>query len=85
MDLFIDFLNWLLDGLAEGLTWIVKILPKSPFSDWGTAAPTEIELGYITWLIPFPTMILHFAGLVAVIGIYYLYRVAARWLKVVRG
>lgn len=85
MDIFIDFVNWLLENIGDGLTWVIGILPKSPFSGWKTDAPEGINLGYITWFIPFPTMILHFAALVTVIGIYYLYRVVARWLKVVRA
>lgn len=85
MDVFIDFLNWILEGIAEGLLWIIDLLPQSPFADWQTDPPPEINLGYITWFIPFPTMLVHFAGFLVALGVYYLYRVAARWLKVARS
>jgi hypothetical protein len=85
LDVFIEFANWLLDGLSEGLTWVISLLPSSPFSNWDTAPPDEIELGYITWFIPFPTMLIHFAGFLVSLSVYYLYRVIARWLKVARS
>jgi hypothetical protein len=85
MDLYIEFANWLLDGLNEGLTWITGLLPLSPFAKWRTNPPSEINLGFITWFIPFPTMIVHFGGFLVAIGFWYLYRVIARWLKVARS
>jgi hypothetical protein len=85
MDLYIDFLNWVLDGLSEGLTWVMNLLPLSPFSSWRTDPPSEINLGYITWFIPFPTMLVHFSGFLVVLGVYYLYRIIGRWLKLVRA
>jgi hypothetical protein len=85
MDVFVDFFNWVLGGLGEGLSWILGLLPRSPFADWQQDPPEEINLGYITWFIPFPTMILHFGTYLVTIGIYYLYRIIARWLKLVRS
>jgi hypothetical protein len=85
MDVFIDFLDWVLSGLTQGIIWLLDLLPVSPFASWRTDPPPEVNLGYITWFIPFPTMLVHFAGFLVVVGVYYLYRVLGRWLKVVRN
>ena len=85
MDVFTEFLNWLIGGAADCISWVVGLLPQSPTADWVHNKPELVTLGYITWFIPFPTMILHFAAILTAIGAYYIYRVIARWLKVVRG
>jgi hypothetical protein len=85
MDIFIGFINWLLGGVAESITWLVSLLPASPTSNWTNNKPANVTISHITWAIPFPTMILHFFGLLTAIGIYYVYRVIGRWLKVVRA
>lgn len=86
MDIFIDFFNWIIKGLADSIGWVIDILPDSPTSSFSdNSKPSNVNLGYIVWFIPFPTMLLHFSIILSVIGVYYVYRVIARWLKVVRG
>lgn len=77
--------QWLIDGLAVVLGWIISILPDSPISEFNAETPDNVVLGYITYFIPFPTMLLHFTAILSCIAIYYVYRVIARWLKLVRG
>lgn len=85
MDIFVDFFNWIIEGLAETIGWVIDLLPNSPISSFSNDKPENVTLGYITWIIPFPTMILHFAVILSCVAIYYFYRVIARWLKIVRG
>lgn len=85
MDIYISFFNWILDGLSSGINWVVALLPHSPVQAWSNSVPSNVTLGYITWFIPFPTMLLHFAILLTAIGLYYVYRVVGRWLKMVRS
>jgi hypothetical protein len=85
MDIFIDFVQWFIDGFAESIDWLLGYLPKSPTSSFVNATPSNLNLGYVTWFLPYPTMILHFTAILAAISIYYVYRVIGRWLKVVRS
>jgi len=62
----------------------VSLLPDSPFAV-PSKPPSSIDLGYVTWLIPFPTMIAHFLLLLAAIVTWYSYRVLARWIKAARS
>lgn len=85
MDIFIDFFNFLIEGIADMVGWVIDILPDSPISEWTNETPDNVILGHITWIIPFPTMILHFSVMLTCIATYYLYRNVARWLKLVRS
>lgn len=77
--------DWIITGLSVVLGWVISILPDSPISEFNQATPSNVVLGHITWFIPFPTMLLHFTVILSCIAIYYIYRVIARWLKLVRG
>lgn len=83
MSIFVNCVNWLISKFAFGLHLVLQLLPKSPKFD--NAIPNNVHLENIVWVIPFPTMLLHFMAILGCIGIYYVVRVLARWLKVVRS
>lgn len=85
MDLFADFFNYIIKAVAEAIGWVIDFLPDSPVQQWTNDKPANVVLGHITWFIPFPTMLLHFTVFLSALGIYYAYRIVARWLKVVRS
>jgi len=85
MDVFIDVLNWFFEQLGDILEFIFGILPDSPFLEMETEKPEGVELGYITWFIPFPTMLIHTGLFLVAVGLYYGFRILARWLKLVRS
>lgn len=80
---FISLINYLIAGIGAVLKWVIDLFPDSPFSS-PSAAPGSINLGYVTWVLDFPTWILHLAAMLTAIGVYYLIRVLARWVKVAR-
>jgi len=81
---FIRLLNYCIAGVGSALSWCLALLPESPFGN-PASKPSSIDLGYVTWLIPFPTMLSHLAVLIGAITVWYSIRVAARWLKVAKG
>lgn len=83
-DFIITILNYLITGIGIVLGWIVSIFPNSPFQK-PTETPELINLGWITWLLPFPTMIKHTLLLATAVLTYYGIRVLARWIKLVRS
>lgn len=85
MDVFADFFNYVIAAVAEAIGWVIDFLPDSPVQEWTNNKPENVVLGHITWFIPFPTMLLHFTVFLSALGIYYAYRIVARWLKVVRS
>lgn len=83
-DLLTDFINFLILGVGTTLDLILSLFPSTPFSR-PVAPPSSVNLGWITWLVPFPTMMLHATLLGSTILIYYSIRVLARWVKMVRS
>lgn len=81
---FIDLLNLIIAGLGAVLVGLLELFPDTPFSR-PSAPPGGIKLGYVTWLIDFPTMLSHLAAFLVAVISYYAIRVIARWLKIVRG
>lgn len=81
---WIRLVNYCIAGIGSSLSWCLALLPESPFGS-PAAKPDSLDLGYITWIIPFPTMLGHMAALIGAILIWYSIRIAARWLKVARG
>lgn len=85
MDILIEFFNLVIEGIAVVISWVLNLFPDSPTQEWVNAKPDGINLGWLTWFIPFPTMLLHLVVLLTAIGIYYIYRLIGRWIKVVRS
>lgn len=81
---FTSAVNWLIEGVGAALLMIINLFPDSPFSA-PLAPPSSLNLGYVTWLLDFPTWLSHLSVLLTAIITYYSIRVLARWLKVVAG
>lgn len=81
---FIDLINLIIEGLGVVLSGLIMLFPDTPFGS-PASPPSSLKLGYITWLIDFPTMLSHLAGFLVAVISYYAVRVIARWLKMVRG
>lgn len=77
-----DFVNILIDLLVTIVNAILWIFPDSPFAS-PTTAPDTVNLGYITWVLDFPTWVLHLTLLCTAIILYYGLRILARWIKLV--
>lgn len=76
MDIFTRIWNSLVVG-------ITKVLPTSPFTDFIESFASLPFLGYLNWFFPVgPCLIILSAWLVAY-GLYLLYSIAMRWLKVI--
>ncbi|WP_138756555.1 hypothetical protein [Paenibacillus sinopodophylli] len=79
----VSFINTVIRSVGAALVWVIALFPTSPFGS-PSSPPSSVNLGWITWLIDFPTMIVHLVSLLGIIILYYIVRIAARWLKVVK-
>lgn len=69
--------------LGKFLNLVTSLFPHSPFRDFIESFEGLPFLGYLNWFIPVGKMIeIGTAWLVAV-GLYYLYSVIARWIKLI--
>ena len=82
MSVFIDILRWLGDQIVYMLSFIVELLPDSPFQllDY---TPIAGILPYINYFIPLDFMMSVLAAWSSCIIIYYGYSVVLRWLKAI--
>lgn len=71
-----DILLALMDGLK-------KVLPLSPFSEWIAKIGELPYLGWLNWLFPVGTCLTIMAGWLTAVGLFYLYSIVMRWLKVI--
>ncbi len=81
INLLIDLINFLIQGLGLLISTLINLLPDSPFT---ILSNLEVSfLNYLNWIIPVGT----FIGIIEVwliaIATYYLISVALRFAKVI--
>lgn len=83
MDIFIDFVNFLISALGDLGNSIIALLPTSPLK-WTVSADSQI-LSWINWLIPIGEMIVIAESWLLCIALWYVVRVGLNWIKVTGG
>ena len=82
MDIFGSIFGWLQDQLNNVLSWVVWLLPDSPFKLLNMT-PIHDYLGYINYFVPLDFMVNLLTAWGTCIGIYYCYQIVLRWAKAV--
>lgn len=80
-----EIFNFVIETIGGLIQIVLQIFPDSPFKEMTPDTPDNVVLSYITWFIPFPTMAMHFAYFLTALALYYVVRIAARWLKLIRS
>lgn len=80
VDMLITGLNYIISALGTVLSFILGVLPGSPF---GFLMSIDFSgyTGLLTWLIPIGAIIATFEAWLAAILIYYGYQIVMRWVK----
>lgn len=63
---------------------LVSVLPTSPFQEYISDFVPPSWLGYLNWFLPVGTFLSILSAWLVAIGLYYLYSVIARWIKVIQ-
>ena len=79
----IAMINKVIAAAGAAITGIFIFLPQSPFL-WVESIDSEV-LEAINWLFPITAMISHLQLYVTAVAIYYVLRIALRWLKAAGG
>lgn len=82
MDVFRQIFDWLGDALNQVLSWVLFMLPDSPFKLL-SKTPIAQYLPYINWFVPVDFILSTLVAWVSVIGIYYGYKVILAWIKAI--
>lgn len=70
----------LLDGFLDAL---LSLFPTSPFASFIEELAQLPFLGYLNWFVPVGGMLAVGTAWLTAIGLYYLYSVIARWVKLI--
>lgn len=68
------------NGLAENL---LELLPLSPFQPYIELFRELPYLGWLNWFFPVGDCLIIMAAWLAAVGLFYLYSVVMRWIKVI--
>ena len=76
-------IEWFKELLSQFGTWLLSVLPSSPFRDWLTVFRSEFSpfLGYLNYFVPIRDFVTILGGFLAVVVVYYLYSIIMRWVK----
>lgn len=78
----IGLLNYIIEIFASLLNIIFSLLPNSPFHI--TIPPIVSNLlGYLNYLVPVKEILSILTVWGSCVGIYYMYQIVLRWIKVV--
>lgn len=82
-DIFNKGKELLTDFLNEIQSFIMALLPDSPFKNF--TVPPEIQeiLSYINWVVPFYMIGNTLLAWVGCIAVYYAYQTILRWVKTI--
>lgn len=82
MDVFKQIFDWLGNALNQVLSWVLFMLPDSPFKLLSNS-PISQYLPYINYFIDVATIFDILVAWITCIGIYYGYQVILRWIKAI--
>lgn len=83
-DFIINIINFIISIFGKTLTFVLSVLPSSPFSSLNSFSSSISEyLGSLGWLIPFSSIILLLQTWTSAILIYYVYQIVMRYIKVI--
>lgn len=81
MSFIANLINSIIGLFGSAATALLLLLPDSPFN-WNLAGASNLTK-WIFWLIPIPGMLTLMSSYVTAVSLYYVGRVALRWIKVV--
>ena len=76
-------LQWFQELLQEFGSWLLAVLPTSPFRGWLGQFKSHFNpyLGYLNYFVPISDFVAIIGAFLAVVVVYYLYSIIMRWVK----
>ena len=69
-------------NLMNALTWIIELLPDSPFQTVSNADVSEF-MGALNWIIPLDKIVAELEVWLSAVIIFYAYQIILRWIKAI--
>lgn len=78
--MILDWMSNLFSNIGEALT---KVLPTSPFTQFIDSVQLPEWLGFLNWFFPVSAFLGVMAIWLTAVGLFYLYSVLMRWVKMI--
>lgn len=78
-----DLINWMINLISEFGSVLIQLLPRSPFADWIDSFQVEQFVGILNWFVPVGQMVSVFSLWLVAVGLFYLYSILMRWIKMI--
>ena len=82
-NILVKFVNFLISAVGNALSFILSVLPKSPFHFISNSS-VKNWLGYLNWIVPVPYIVTFLETWLVAIALFYAYSVFARWVKMIQ-
>jgi hypothetical protein len=85
LELFVDIVNYLIEGFVDIANFLFQWLPDSPFKASIESIPGTFGqfMGYVNYFLPISEMAAFLTVWLAGIGIYYGMSIVLRWIKAI--
>lgn len=77
-----DFLDSLGGNILNALTWVIELLPNSPFQSISNA-DVGTFMGTLNWFIPMDKIIAELELWLTCVIIFYTYQIILRWVRAI--
>ena len=76
------FLDSLGANLMNALSWVIKLLPDSPFQQINNA-DVQTFLGTLNWILPMSQIVAELELWISAVAIFYVYQIILRWVRAI--
>lgn len=76
-------LEWMKEILNSFGSFLMSVLPTSPFQQFISDFSNLPYLGWLNWFIPIGSFIKIGTAWLTAVGVFYLYSVIMRWVKMI--
>ncbi len=72
----------ILSNLINALTWVIELLPDSPFQAVSNADVNEF-MGGLNWIIPLDKIVAELELWLTAVVVFYAYQIILRWIRAI--
>ena len=76
------FLDSLGSNLMNALTWVIELLPNSPFQAISNADVSQF-MGTLNWFLPLDKIVAELELWLSCVVIFYTYQIILRWVRAI--
>lgn len=76
------FFDSLGSNIMNALTWVIELLPTSPFS---AVSNKDVEsfMGTLNWFLPMGQIVAELELWITCVSIFYIYQIILRWVRAI--